>query len=131
MNETEKKILVRRAARSVYRFGHKFFLLKRQIKYRIEKINEQNKIINFEKNIYIDVLHELSEKCNLPHKKYKDIASKIEEKQMETCEVKCFNKYVQKDDINKFIDIDKEFTKIWNKYVHFFNKLIDEQDHEI
>jgi len=130
--EIEKELLVLRAANRVYNFGNKFTLLKNRIKYRVNKINTHNKIINFE-NIdeakiisTIKHLNKLSEKCNLLPKKYANISRKIEKEQLETCEEESFKKYVEKKDILEFENISKEFTTIWNQYVRFFNKLIDE-----
>jgi hypothetical protein len=130
--EIDKELLVLRAANRVYQFGNKFTLLNFSINYRVNKINTHNKIINFEnideaKRIStIKHLNKLSEKCNLLLKKYANISRKIEKEQLETCEEESFKKYVEKKDILEFENISKEFTKIWNQYVRFFNKLIDE-----
>ena len=130
--EIDKELLVLRAANRVYQFGNKFTLLNFSINYRVNKINTHNKIINFEnideaKRIStIKHLNKLSEKCNLLLKKYANISRKIEKEQLETCEEESFKKYVEKKDILEFENISKEFTTIWNQYVRFFNKLIDE-----
>jgi len=120
----KKRQLVISASSAIWKVAFKFDKLQGQIKYRINKINKRNKIIDFDKSIYTNELIKLSKKCGSLYKKYKNISNKIEQEQLETCVDTCLKKYVEKSDMEELKNMNECFTEIWNGYVDFINKEI-------
>tara|TARA_R100000781_G_C4025472_1_gene108689 strand:- start:81 stop:641 length:561 start_codon:yes stop_codon:yes gene_type:complete len=120
----KKRQLIISASNAILEVASVFSKVQGKIKYRINKINKSNKIIDFDKSIYTNDLLKLSKKCGLLCKKYAVISDKIEQEQLETCADTCLEKYVEKSDIAELNKIHKSFVEIWNSYANFINKEI-------